>query len=212
MRISFPLRAALLIILFVTNVIVVKGQNRATGFFLGPNLSYHLSTSNGTSRTSQIRTGYLLGLFSEFSISNRLHFQPALQITSKGKVEQSSSGKLTIITNYLEMPLVINYRPARFENKIIFGVGPTISIGIAAKRKDASTNNVQNLVFGKNLGQLAQVEYSICGVIGIQLTNDFSFSFVSSRGISNVYNSDSFSGGIKSISFGGKFAYRILRY
>lgn len=142
---------------------IVSTVSFAQGFHLGIKGGANLSKVDGKSFSEEFQYGYNAGLFSEIYFSKKWGIQPEVlwnqyntQTTTEFKdVYNPSLSELTDVKlNYLSLPILLNYRPAKF---LTFQVGPQFGILI---NKDQ--NLLQN---GKEA--FSQGDFSILG--GAQL-------------------------------------------
>lgn len=113
---------------------------------MGAGVTAGLSLGNATGsdaaalsgETKKMRLGFAFGAFYSFEPVKGFTIQPELMYVQKGvKYEEDAGGKLTIKTDYLEIPVLAKWTPDMKESKIqptIF-VGPFVGIIMSAKAK-----------------------------------------------------------------------------
>lgn len=182
-------------------------QERANGFFAGPAISYQIK--NHSARDTRI--GYLIGYFREYPLSGDAYIQPAIQFVSKGgKDNLPNSSSIVMQVSYMEIPLIMNFRPKFLDRKIIFGFGPSISFGIGAKRFYNPSGNTEKIYFGREIDNIKNIEFAFSGNIGLQITNHIGFNFIMNRGISNTVNYPLETYSVKNLYLGARFSYRLI--
>ena len=202
-------------LLFATTLLVFSStlvsQERASGFFAGPTIAFQTYKNLSGSSTSSARMGYFMGYFTEFTLINNISIQPAIQIVSKGgKTNLANSSQVITRINCIEVPILLNLRPQILDRKIAFGIGPAISYGFVGNRIYQPSGRKEDLNFGSTEGEFKRLEFSVCGNIGLQITNRIGFSFVVNRGLSNTLNSSVSSYGIRNLYFGLRLTYRTV--
>jgi len=114
----------------------------------------------------QYRIGPSIGLYSTFSLNDRIVFTPELIYSLKGyKFDATSySGKGTLNLHYLNIPLLIGFQ----FNKLTMSIGPEFGYLIAAISKfDSQTKN--NSFYNKKIdfGLLADINLKVTKKIAI---------------------------------------------
>jgi hypothetical protein len=120
----------------------------------------------------QNNVGFHVGVFSRYTLVERLTISPELQFIQKG----ADSGNERINLNYLELPVVFSFAPLRV---LSLEAGPSISYLVSAKTSNPSARDVispfdKPFDFGLNAG------------VRINLTNKISITGRYYYGLSSV--------------------------
>lgn len=127
-------KSFLVLALFVCAVLTVQAQE-AGKFRFGIGAGVNFSNLNYEADHSG-RTGYNVGIRTDYSITDNLYLGAALNLTQKGcKIKDESDIKLS--PTYIELPIHVGYRYAISENLSLFGeAGPYFAYGIMGKAKN----------------------------------------------------------------------------
>ena len=118
--------------------ILVIGLTMATavsaqGFHMGIKAGANLLKIDSKSFSDEFKFGYNLGAFTEINFNKKFGIQPELlwsqsNYTTAEKIEEvipGSTADLAVTLNYLQIPLLLSYRPAKF---ISLQAGPQFGI------------------------------------------------------------------------------------
>jgi hypothetical protein len=167
-----------------TRIAVVGGLNL-------PWQHYKFTTPSGSGNVNyDMVASFHAGMVADFTVSERISFQPGLQVSGRGGQLTShafnTTGKREIRLYYLEMPLVVNYNIPVGENKVFFGAGPSLAYGLSGKDKQTTyatfTYDAFENLFNKfDAGLIAQAGYRMKN---IQVAAKYNSGFL------NIYNND----------------------
>lgn len=113
----------------------LKSQNIYLGVKLGVSSMYVTESLGSLKGDYDIKTGFNIGMISEFEVSKYFSIQPELNYTNKGyKFNQGQS--IDIRLSYFEIPLLLK---PKFPIKEVFEFygefGPSLSIGVGGEAK-----------------------------------------------------------------------------
>ncbi|WP_264521383.1 porin family protein [Flavobacterium sp. N1994] len=189
--------------LFVTAMLLVFGLTMAQnsspskasktpikfGLKLGLNIANLTNTEDGSSSVSP-RTGINLGGYLHYKVAEKWALQPELLYTTQGNIVQSNNVKVTYMLDYIAIPLMAKYYPAKGFN---VEFGPQLSFIVSKKAKGESngqstTIDLDELFAASNLN--AKVNTFDLGLnfgLGYELKNGINFSGRYTLGMLKVF-------------------------
>jgi len=193
--------------LFVTAMLLVFGLTMAQnsspskgsktpikfGLKLGLNIANLTNTEDGTSSISP-RTGVNLGGYLHYKFADKWAFQPELLYSTQGNIQrgvsQGTDVKITYMLDYIAVPLMFKYYPAKSFN---VEFGPQLSFIVNKKVKGEAngqsyTNDIDDLFAANNIN--AKVNTFDLGLnfgLGYELKNGINFSGRYTLGMLKVF-------------------------
>jgi len=168
---------------FLLVAITVSTLTMAQGFHLGVKGGANLFKIDGKSFDEEFQSGYTLGAFSEINFGPKWGIQPEVlwnQSNTRTSTEfkdiypTSTQDLKNVKLNYLSIPLLLSYRPAKF---LTLQAGP--QFGILLDQKKNLLENGQQAFKKGDLAMLAGAQLNIGGVkiggryqIGLANIND----------------------------------------
>ena len=170
------------------------GQGFAFGLKGGLNFAnIDVADNNIGDISASSKTGYHIGVFSKLILTEKFGIQPEIYYSLQGSELTVSSVKNVLSTNYLQIPLLIQFNPSAFLN---IHAGPQIGILLEAKNKAAgvATDVKDNLKNG---------DFAIAVGAGLDLPIGLSLTLRYVKGLSYVYEiSDSEKSNMFQVSIG----------
>lgn len=189
--------------LFVTAMLLVFGLTIAQksspskgsktpiqfGLKLGFNIANLTNTEDGSSSVSP-RTGINLGGYLHYKVNEKWALQPELLYTTQGNIVKSTNVKVTYMLDYIAIPLMVKYYPAKNFN---VEFGPQLSFIVNKKAKGESngqstTIDLDELFAANNIN--AKVNTFDLGLnfgLGYELKNGINFSGRYTLGMLKVF-------------------------
>lgn len=167
-----------------------SGQEAATGIKGGLNLS---NMSVDGSNDDNLKTGFMLGIFSKVPVQNSFSVQPELLYSPKGiKIEYAmsndNSAESTLSLQYLEVPVKLVYNLSEdFE----FQLGPYLAYLLNAKFESDGNFSDSNVEYETNLDtdHFKRLEFGLTGGMAFDLS-PIILGFNYNLGLSNVAKED----------------------
>lgn len=144
------------------------------------------------------KTGFTAGVFASVPITSHFRFEPALNFTQKGVVNEYEGSypyenmKDKITLNYLEVPLNFNYS-IKPNQGFYIGAGPSFGMGLSGKDKweadgDSGSDNIK---FGSSDDDdLKSFEIGANFQAGYKMTNGLIVSAGYNMGFNDILNWD----------------------
>ena len=197
----------LLISVFVFVMAGAKGQYPSITFFGGANaasMSIELGSSNPEIEDSYgmlfgLNVGALYDYVFKKDRSQELSIESGLLFDSKGYSQKQENEVFLYLNNkatlyYLDIPLYLKYSYRfRSQNKIYFGVGPYLGIGLfgndyldfqAVVAAEPSSDS-QDIIWGDD-GDYKRLDYGLTGKVGYLMDSGFNISASYDYGLPNV--------------------------
>ncbi|MEP7257436.1 MAG: porin family protein [Flavitalea sp.] len=153
------------------------------GFHIGLKGGANLYKIDGKAFSQEFQYGYNAGAFAEINFSKKLGIQPEVmwnqaQTRTSGNFKEIYDGGLSefkgVKLDYLSIPLLLSYRPAKF---ISFQAGP--QFGVLVNGKDNLLENGRQAFKSGDLSMLGGVQLNLAGlkvggryVVGLSNIND----------------------------------------
>jgi hypothetical protein len=143
------------------------------------------STSNPGKTKFDMITSFHAGVIADFKISEKINFQPGLQISGRGGQFTSTLFNATreLRFYYLEMPLVVNYNIPVGKNKVFIGAGASLAYGLSGKDKQTyfTRNPFEN--------EFRKFDAGIIARAGFRRKN-IQASVIYNFGVANIWDND----------------------
>jgi hypothetical protein len=168
---------------FLLVAITVSTLTMAQGFHVGVKGGANLFKIDGKSFDEEFQSGYTLGAFSEINFGKKWGIQPEVlwnQSNTRTSTEfkdiypTSTQDLKNVKLNYLSIPLLLSYRPAKF---LTLQAGP--QFGILMNQNKNLLENGQQAFKNGDLAMLAGAQLNLGGVkiggryqIGLANIND----------------------------------------
>ena len=168
-------------------------QDVSWGVSAGMSFASMRSEFEGEKDHSGFHPGITAGVFLDAGLSHNFSFMPALNFVQKGGQETDGDMKLTVTTNYLEVPLNFVFKSPGKGARLMIGAGPVLSYGIGgkAKIKDSDVSVSSKLKFGSGADDdYKPFEMGANLLLGVELENGISISGNYNLGLSNIANYD----------------------
>ncbi len=106
------------------------------------------STDAPASVDKQMKGGFGIGVVSEIGLSKQLSLRPSLNFLQKGNSFKSvptgfGHSDLNTTLNYVEVPVLVQYRVPLHNASLFFAAGPSVGYGVSGKVKITSTTKVE---------------------------------------------------------------------
>lgn len=138
-----------LIFIFLFVVIKTNAQSSEFGIRTGVNVSRF----TGDVVTHSSRVGFIIGVFSEFKISDKFSFQPEILFASQGVNEKNLINEKEFILSYINVPLMTKYL---INNKFSLEAGPQLGFLLSSSAYDGfeliEVKGFDNSDFALNFG------------------------------------------------------------
>jgi len=144
------------------------------------------------SPTNDPKIGFVIGALADLPIVEKISFRPEFNFIQKGNQYGYSTNlgatinKTKNTLNYLELPLNVVYKMAvgKSSNKLYFGLGPAIGIGIIGNAKTGS--NKSDIKFNGNPDQLKRLDVGLNLLAGYQFDMGLFGKIGYTHGFSNI--------------------------
>lgn len=169
------MKKVLLAAAFVTAGFISQAQN--FGIKAALNMSKFAGDDKdfGTGLDPKFRMGVAFGGFAHISFSDQFGFQPELLYSMEGAKYEESGLEATIKTDYINIPLLIQYKASGFYAE----TGPQIGFLMSAKAED---EDIKDGMKGTNISWLIG--------LGYKLPSGFGFGARYNLGLSNIVDED----------------------
>ena len=163
--------------------LVISAVGFSQGFHVGLKGGANLYKLDGKAFSQEFKYGYNAGAFAEINFSKKLGIQPEVmwnqtQTRTSGNFKEIYDGGLSelkgVKLDYLSIPLLLSYRPAKF---ISFQVGP--QFGVLVNGSDNLLENGKQAFKSGDLSMLGGVQLNLGGlkmggryVVGLSNIND----------------------------------------
>ncbi|MFM2145496.1 MAG: hypothetical protein RL732_332 [Bacteroidota bacterium] len=145
----------------------VSAQVLAQGFHLGFKGGANLLKIDDRAFSDEFTFGYHIGGFAEINFSKKVGIQPEVlwsqntykTATDINQVLPGSINDVNVKLNYLQIPLVLTYRPIKL---ISFQLGP--QFGILMNEQNSFLQNTGNAFKSGDLSMLAGVQLNLLGL------------------------------------------------
>jgi hypothetical protein len=125
-----------------------------------------------TSDESQIKLGFLAGIFMQTPLGKTVSFQPELLLIGKGVKSQYYSSRTSL--TYLELPLNLLYKRSSAKGSFFIGGGPAPSIYVGESVFYSGYQGFKKFDFGLNI------------LVGYELPIGFSINLHYTHGLINI--------------------------
>ena len=157
------------------------------GVKIGIKGGLNIANVYGDINDNAIRTSVVLGLFGEFTITDRFSIQPELLYSGQGFSDQNPVGFSRVKLDYLLLPIMAKIY--LHQNDLSLEFGPQVGFLVSGKEKTNEANetieNVSKVDFGVNVG------------LGYELKSNVYFQGRYNLGITNLNSDSSTSGATK---------------
>lgn len=205
-------------ILLLTATIATISATANAQVRFGPEVGVNMNSLHydigGISLDESMNIGLRAGVIADIPFGN-LALQPGVFYSMKGgKSKLSFAGfeaEDNMILNYVEIPVLLQYKFAAGPGKIFVGLGPVASIGVSGK--DKSTTNVTgteetvetDVEFGSDSTQMKRTDFGLMVDAGYELDMGLYFRPFYNLGFGNLSNIDGFE--VKTRTFGISVGY-----
>lgn len=127
----------------VLTCIAQNGQRSKTLYGIKAGLVFTNVSSKDASGNkitgNNYKTGINAGFYADVPLGKNFFFEPGLMFSNKGSVNRESSpGKITISTGYIEVPLNFVLKAPSKNGNFLVGLGPYVAYGISGNVKEVS--------------------------------------------------------------------------
>lgn len=211
--IKFPNKSKLSIICLISSIVFTIPElsmaQARFGVNAGANFSkVILSNSNSDFQEYDFIPGFQIGLSVEIPFADHIFLQPSVSYIRKG-FKSPNAGYLGYQTDfrlkadYLELPILVLFKPNLGNGKFLFGAGPYIAYGtggswnsdIGVGVGDINIGNKGDVIFrndGSEGGALDSYtygrpfDYGLSGLLGYEISQQISFQLEGKFGIANL--------------------------
>jgi len=203
-------------LLFITSLsLFSSGQTKTTAFYCGLNISKWTGDANRSAKdlgyimnleedfsefqfTNESRLGFTIGFNMEFPISGNVSFQPGVFYSQKGtvfngggKIENISiEEKLTMITDYIDIPLLFKLNLSGGKNNLYLLGGPAFGYLINSKMKVTAKASGKSNSETEELEDCKYINISIAFGAGVEFNNRIRTEIKYDAGLSSIFDNE----------------------
>ncbi|HNU88731.1 MAG TPA: porin family protein [Ferruginibacter sp.] len=189
-------------------------QKIRVGFTTGVSIANYKAKMGDESESGKAKAGFTAGVLLDLSIGKHLSFQPAVNFVQKGTKDEetvyNTTEKVTLTTNYIELPLNLLYNSRGRIGNFFIGAGPSIAVAISGKYKysDGVNSINENIKFGTGDDDMMKpVDLGANFITGFSLNNGLMFSVNFNAGLNNLAAQSSDDVSLRSNYVGIKLGY-----
>ena len=197
-------------IVLASSFLALSGASAQRTTTVGPVLGLNIATFGGDDAVNvDSRTGFLVGGFAAFGLSERFALEPSLLYTQKGgQVEFEEGAEGTIKLTYFQVPVLARFR---FPSG---NVTPNLMAGPAIAFRSGCTASASQGAIEINVDcdeadvQLSSTDFSVIFGVGLEFGRfmvsaryDYGLTAIPSEGSDDVFN--------RTISLVGQYGFRL---
>lgn len=173
------------IMIAMTGLMAVVSFGQSIGIKGGLSLANANYEVFETALSTEVLSGFHIGLVSELPVSEALSFSPGILYSQKGFKMNFMGVEVKMPITYIEIPLNLTYKYNAGGLSLFGQAGPYLGGGISAKAK--SGNEEEEIEFGSGDEELKQFDFGVNIGAGIQITN-LQFSINYGQSLVNLEN------------------------